>query len=455
MKRIIVIKAIYLLFISQVIHCGLLLAANKPNIVFILSDDQGYGDLSCMGATDLKTPNIDTLAAEGMKFTSFYTYQRCSPARMSFMTGTMAHRLDSVKVIYKRDRMGINPSEITIPELLKKEGYKSALVGKWHLGDWEPFHPLNHGFDYFYGFLNIGTEKKNTYVLLENRTILKSPTKKTIGHAKGMVNAALNFMKQNKQQPFFLYYADPTPHTPCVPSKEFVGTSKRGIYGDVIHELDWSVGQLLKGIDDLGLKENTLVIFTSDNGAVVNTPGLGSGGHLRGGKWTNFEGGIRVPFLARWPGKIPANSCNEQIINIMDMLPTFCNIAGAHTPTDRFLDGKNILPYLQVQKLSSPLHNSFVVPTSTIRHGKWKLYVKAQNPGGGKGTKKENIPSATAGSLFNLEDDLGEKTNVARQHPEICQQLHKKMNSFLKELKKTTRPLGRITSPEADALKVK
>ena len=290
-------------------------AERKPNILFYLTDDLGYGDVGSYGAVGQSTPAIDKLAQEGTKFSNFYVHQRCSPSRAAFMTGSYAQRVGLEKVIYKhRDGpVGLNPSEITLPELLQTADYKTALVGKWHLGEWEPFHPLNHGFDYFYGFLKVieGSEKVS---LIENRKELARNIQKTGGQAPGMVKAAIDFMKKHKDESFFLCYSDPLPHAPFIPSEQFKGTSKRGNYGDVIHEIDWQFNHLMNALKELELEEDTIVVFTSDNGPPVERQSrydVGLTGPLRDGKWTDFEGGVRVPFIIRWLGKVKAAASSE------------------------------------------------------------------------------------------------------------------------------------------------
>ena len=373
---------------------------SKPNIVFILADDLGYGDLGCYGATDIHTPNIDSLARDGMKFTSFYVHQRCSPSRLAFMTGSYAHRAGSTKVIYRRDRIGINPAEITTPELLKQAGYTCGLVGKWHLGEWEPFHPLNHGFDYFKGAWHIAADDDEAGeeggAFMENRTVLDPKYRKCGETEHEEVNGALSFIEANKARPFFLFYASRGTHSHWKPSAQFIGTSPRPKnYGDAVQELDFEVGRLLQKLDELGLASNTLVIFGSDNGAPV-TPGP-SNEPLREGKWTNFEGGIRTPWLMRWPGRIPAGAASDAIAGIWDLLPTFCAIAEVAPPTDRTLDGVSLLPVLLGETVAVPPHENVIMAGSTIRQGDWKLFLKAENPGGKGNQGGKPTP---AGSLY-------------------------------------------------------
>ena len=300
---------------------------SKPNIIFILTDDQGYGDLSCYGSEVIATPNIDRLCNEGMKFESFYVHNRCSPTRAALMTGSHAGRTGIDNVVYRWEGNGINEDEITVAELLKDSGYTTGMVGKWHLGSWEKFNPVNHGFDSFYGFFYKDDETKGLFKNLEmveeigNQTNgIYSPKLRQAG-IDFIKNVTTENQKQGTKNPFFLYYASPLPHTKWVPHPDFIGSSKQGTYGDVVQEIDWQVGGLLDTLDELEIAENTLVIFASDNGPQLNIEGHGSSGPLRDGKWSNFEGGIRVPCLMRWPGKIPARSINNEITAIIDMLP--------------------------------------------------------------------------------------------------------------------------------------
>ncbi|MFN3189418.1 MAG: sulfatase-like hydrolase/transferase [Aureliella sp.] len=428
---------------------GLVEAADKPNIVVFLTDDQGYGDLGCYGSDSLETPNIDRLCQQGMKFTDFYVHQRCSPTRLAFMTGSHAHRVGCTKVIYNRDRIGIHVDEITTPELLRKAGYATGIVGKWHLGEWNAFNPVRHGFDFFHGFM-IDLEKGTG--IYRNLRRIESVKRKTDGaHSPKLLDAAVGFIKENKGRPFFLYYASPLPHTPWIPNERFRGTSPRGTYGEVIREIDWQVGELMKTLDEQGLAKNTLFVFASDNGPVLGING-GDAGPLRDGKWTDFEGGIRVPCTMRWPDRIKPGSTSNQITGIIDLLPTFCAIAGVEPPGDRVIDGRNILPYMKGQKVEQPIHETFVVPRSVIRHGQWKLLVRELKPGGKSGREGKR-PSAPAGSLFNLAVDPGETRDVSADHPEIVADLRRRMDKAVRELEANSRPIGRLPDTPASTTK--
>lgn len=424
---------------------------SRPNILFILTDDQGYGDLGCFGAENIATPHIDRLAQEGMKFTSFYVHNRCSPTRLAFMTGCHAHRAGTDNVIYRRERIGIHEDEVTVAELLRESGYTTGIVGKWHLGDWEEFNPVRHGFDSFFGFMEHGGESgtKRLKGLWRNEELIEPKVSSTDGiYSPKLLKAGIEFIEANQDRPFFLYYASPLPHTKWLPLEQFQGSSEQGTYGDVIQEIDWQVGELLATLDELNLTANTLVIFASDNGPQLNVDGHGSSGPLRDGKWTNFEGGIRVPCIMRWPGIIPAGSANHEITGIIDLLPSFCSLAGATVPDDRVIDGRSIVSYMQGNEVEPPIHDSFIVPGATVRLGDWKLLTKAQKPGGTNDKKEakgktDRVP-APAGSLFNLKNDPGETTDLSSQNPEKVQELAKFMDAFMAELEANSRPIGTL-----------
>ncbi|NNJ24726.1 sulfatase family protein [Alienimonas chondri] len=420
-------------------------AAERPNVVVILTDDQGYGDLGCYGSPDIATPNVDALCAAGMKFTSFYVHNRCSPTRAALLTGCHAQRLGINTVVYRRQRTGLHADEITVAELLKEAGYATGIVGKWHLGEWDRFNPTRHGFESFYGFMDCDDDK--TVGIYRNDQIVERIKHMTDGeHSPKLLAAGIDFIRENKDRPFFLYYASPLPHVRWRPMERFRGTSQQGTYGDVVQEIDWQVGELMKTLDELGLRENTLVVFLSDNGPQLNVAGHGSAGPLRGGKWTNFEGGVRVPCVVRWPAVVPAGSVKDEIAGAIDLLPTLCEVAGVGVPEDRVIDGRSLLPYLRGEELDQPIHETFVVPGAAIRHGRWKLLTKRQKPGGSGGTagpaKGLNARTAEAGSLFDLRVDPGETTNLAAERPDKVAELSDMMASFMNELNARSRPIG-------------
>jgi len=430
-----------------IVLAGVAVAAPRPNILFILADDHGFDALSATGAKGIATPSIDRLRDEGMVLTDFYVHNRCSPTRLAFMTGSQSDRAGWHAVIYRWSMVGINADEITTPELLQQAGYTTGIVGKWHLGEYEQFNPVNHGFDSFYGFMKYEGEKEAIY---RDRELVEKVKQKTDGiHSEKLLAAGIEFIETNKDKPFFLFYSSPLPHQPWNPSERFKGTSEKGNHGDVMQELDWQVGELLKTLDEQGLSENTLVIYATDNGPQLNFGGEEKSGIYRDGKWSDFEGGIRVPCFMRWPGKIaPGSSCHE-ITAIYDLLPTFCEIARVSPPQDRVIDGRSILPYMLGQKVDSPIHDAFMVNGSTFRYGDWKLIYKKQDPGG---TEKYwgDRTSARAGSLFNLKKDPSETTDVSMQHPEVVSELTRRVESAMKDLKKNTREIGKTPdySPE-------
>ena len=447
MKKFTILSAL-LVFIAVALNAGADTAAadvKRPNIIVVLTDDQGYGDVGYNGSK-IKTPNIDALAKNGMVFTDFYVENRCSPTRLAFMTGCYSQRVGHDKVIYRTQKIGINPDEVTVAELMQKAGYATALVGKWHLGEWEPFHPLNHGFDTSLTFL-ADSKSNSDFSLYRDRKLVddRKKLRKTDGvFTPQLLQAGKDFIKQNKDKPFFLFYATPTPHTPWLPSEQFAGTSPVGKYGDVVREIDWQVGELIKTLQEQGVADNTLLVFTSDNGPVLREPGP-EAGPLRGGKWSDFEGGIRVPTVMHWSGVIKPGSVNNEIAGIIDLLPTFCEIAGVEPPKDRVIDGVSLLPYLRGKDLDAPIREAFVVPGSAIRMGQYKLLMRPMTY---QGRSDDKPVPATKGSLFNLSADIGETTDISAENPEIVAKLLARYEKEMENLKANTRPIGRL--PEAD-----
>jgi arylsulfatase A-like enzyme len=318
----------------------------KPNIVLILADDLGYGDIGIFGAKDIRTPNIDGLANKGIKFTEFYCPSPvCSPTRAGLLTGRYPRRMGIDGVFFPESFTGIPASEVTMAEALKEQGYATSIVGKWHLGHHKQYLPLQNGFDEYFGIPYSNDMMGTVYMRGDEVVEYKVDQRYT---TKTYTEEATKFIGKNKNKPFFLYLAHSMPHVPLYASPEFEGKSKRGLYGDVIEELDWSVGQVLQALQQHGIAENTLVIFTSDNGPwmAFDVEG-GSPGPLREGKQTTFEGGMRVPTVAYWPGKIKAGSVYDNIATQFDFFPTFMKMAGAanYQPKNP-LDGEDIMPVL-------------------------------------------------------------------------------------------------------------
>lgn len=430
-------------------------AAEKPNFVFINVDDLGYADIEPFGSTLNRTPHLNRMAREGRKLTCYYAAPVCSPSRASLMTGCYPKRtLPIPHVLFPANDVGLSQDEITIAELLKDQGYTTACIGKWHLGDQPEFLPLRHGFDYYFGLpysndmgpvedgikSNLGdpipkNRKSNQppLPLIRNDTILQRVRGEDQTKLEAMYSEeAVKFIRQHRDEPFFLYFAHTAVHFPIYPGKAFQGKSNNGIYGDWVEEVDWTVGQVLDTIRELGLSENTLVIFTSDNGGTrrgVNAP-------LRGFKGSTWEGGMREPTIAWWPGKIPPGTETDAITSMMDILPTFVKLAGGEVPADRKLDGGDIWPILSGQpNAKSPHEEAFYyfrgLKLQAVRSGPWKLHL----------AKKE---------LYNLNDDIGETTNVADDNPQVVQRLlalAERMNGDLgiDGMGPGVRPLGRVS----------
>ncbi|MGJ8673441.1 sulfatase family protein [Rubritalea sp.] len=427
--------------------------AQKPNVIIIYTDDLGYGDLGCYGAEGYETPHLDQMAKEGMRFTDFSTSSSiCTPSRAGLLTGRYAKRWGhNGKVYFPDSKDGMPPSEITIAEMLKTEGYQTALVGKWHLGHQPEYLPTSQGFDYFFGipysndmwhdpktpladnavFREDLTRKdyldsklankssRNRVPLMQGTEVIEWPVDQA-QLTRRYTEEALAFIRENENGPFFLYFAHAMPHIPLYASEQFKGKSEHGLFGDVIQEIDWSVGQLLTFLKERGLAENTLVVFTSDNGPWLSKKkDAGNAGPFRAGKMTDYEGGNRVPCIAWKPGTVPAGKvCNIQT-STLDMFPTIAALAGAELPSDRAIDGLDVSSILKGEFENAPQHDYHLYRSkNAIRVGDWK-YVK--------GKKKIE--------LFNLATDKGEKENLAKSHPEKVQSLAKKLTEVNAQMK--------------------
>ena len=416
-------------------------AAPQPNVIFILADDLGYGDLSSYGATDIATPNIDRLAHEGVRFTSYYSAANtCSPSRAALMTGRYPPRSGVNAVLFHDTPEGLPASEITIAELLRDAGYQTAMVGKWHLGTTDEFLPLSHGFIEFFGVAH-SNDEKNFFVYDGHRRIPEAVDQAQL--LRRYTDRALDFIGRAAQagKPFFLYFAADAPHVPLYPSTEFAGRSRRGTYGDVVEELDASVGELLAKVAELGIDGQTLVIFSSDNGPwLAMRDWGGSAGILRGGKTGTFEGGHRVPAAARWPDRIKAGIEANELADMMDWLPTLADLAGARLPDDRTIDGRSLTPvllgtgareptpffYLRIRSPLGDQHHE----TGAVREGRWKLQLpKRGYPEFLEPLMKTELYSHGV-MLFDLEADPGEHKDVASEHPDVVERLKKMIADF-------------------------
>ncbi|MEJ7780135.1 MAG: sulfatase [Daejeonella sp.] len=409
--------------------------SEPPNIIVILADDLGYGDLGCYGHPTIKTPNLDRMAAEGIRFTQFYVGASiCTPSRAAFLTGRLAIRSgmagsdSSGNALYPKSTGGLPESELTVSEALKTKNYTTALVGKWHLGHLSQFLPLNHGFDLFYGlpYSNdmVSPAYKNAPPLpfFENGKIIESnPDQRLL--TKRYTERAIDFIKANKSKPFFLYYANNFPHVPLHASDTFLNKSERGLFGDAVEELDWSVGEILKNLKQLDLDKNTLVIFTSDNGPWLREKeNGGSSGLLFEGKGSTYEGGFRVPAIARWPGKIKPNQTSSAIATTMDLYPTFLKLAGVPLPKDRLLDGKDMYRVLtgEIKEVQDEVYYYSRDKLYAIRKGAYKAHFITKPSYSKELPAAHNIPL-----LYDIEHDPSEKFEIGKDHPEIIQQILK------------------------------
>src|SRR4051812_9689549 len=333
-------------------------ATSRPNVIIVLTDDQGYADVGVFGAQGFTTPNLDRMAGEGIKLTSLYVAAPiCSPSRAALLTGSYPVRVGITDVLLPDSATGLNPDEVTLAELLKPVGYATAAIGKWHLGDDNEFLPTRQGFDEYFG-LPYSNDMTPLPLLEDEQVVEESPDLSQL--TQRYTARALDFITRNRANPFLLYLAHTMPHVPLAASDDFRGKSEQGLYGDVIMELDWSVGQLLGKLEELGIARDTLVVFTSDNGPWLRYGNhAGSAAPLREGKWTTFEGGQRVPGIARWPARIPAHAVSNEIVTTMDLFPTLAAITGAALP-GWTIDGKNVLPLLEdVPGAVSPTHTLY------------------------------------------------------------------------------------------------
>ena len=393
---------------------------SKPNIVLMLIDDMGYGDIGPFGSKVNRTPNLDRLAAEGMKLTSFYACPVCTPSRAQILTGCYAKRVSLPNVIGPGAAVGISAAERTVAQLLKAQGYATQCIGKWHVGDQPEFFPTRHGFDHYLGlpYSNDMIRKSGKtgvpcVPLLRDETLLEEVSAEGQNTLTARyTEEALTFIRANRDKPFFLYFPQTAVHVPLHPGDAFRGKSGNGTYGDWVEEVDWSLGRVLDALRELKLAERTLVVFTSDNGPWL-TQGKNGGvaGPLRGGKGSTYEGGQRVPTIAWWPRQIAAGSTCDAVMANIDLLPTFVGLAGGRVPADRVIDGRDVWPLLSGAAKESP-HEAFYYFRSetleAVRSGPWKL---------------ELPPKSKTPVLYNLDAEIGETTDVSAQHPDEVKRL--------------------------------
>ncbi len=432
---------------TSLIMVALLLASfsgaadRPPNVVLVFADDLGYADVGVFGARGYSTPHIDRLAAEGVRFTDFYVAQAvCTASRAALLTGAYPQRVGLTGAVDHRAQHGISADETTLAELLKERGYATAIYGKWHLGHRPPFLPTRHGFDDFYGlpYSNdmwpFHPERPDDYPplpLIEGaETIETNPDQSLLTGEYG--RRAVAFIEAHRHQPFFVYLPHSMPHVPIFASEAFRGRTKRGLFGDVIEEVDDTVGRILSTLQRLDVDDQTLVVFTSDNGPWLSYGDhAGSAGPLREGKGTSFDGGVGVPFVARWPGHIPSGAVVREPAMTIDLLPTIAGLAGAPLP-DLAIDGKDIRPLLLGEAGARSPHEALFFywgrHLQAVRSGKWKLHFPHQyrsldGPAGSDGMPSQYIQRSIELALFDLEADRSETTDVAAQNPDVVRRL--------------------------------
>lgn len=405
-----------------------------PNFIIIYCDDLGYGDIGLYGNTIHRTPNLDQMANEGVVFTDFYvTSGVCSPSRSSLMTGSYAQRVDmhvnarpwgSVgrQVLFPKAQKGLNPDEVTVAEVLRKKGYATACIGKWHLGDQQDFLPTRQGFDYYYGipYSNDMDRDFCPLPLMKNEEVIEAPVdQNTI--TQRYTEEVISFIERNKSRPFFVYLPHAMTHNPLHAGENFRGKSGNGIYGDAVEEIDWSTGEILNCLKENNLQNNTMVLFSSDNGAA--RPFGGSNLPLSGWKGSTMEGGMRVPGIFWWPGKLDPKRIEYSMATTMDILPTFCHIVDGQLP-DVQIDGHNIFDLLTGESTESPYKVFYyyqLEQLQAVRKGPWKLHLPLDSIYGN--FHRAEIVDGRPLALYNLENDISESRDLSDQFPEIVQEL--------------------------------
>lgn len=468
-------------------------ATPPPNVIVILADDLGYGDLGCYGSKTIATPHLDRMAREGIRFTDAYAAAPfCSPARAGLLTGRLPARAGLPYVLFPTEHHGLPAAEITLPELLKTRGYATACIGKWHLGWRAPFHPLAQGFDRFHGLLHTNDVREwrvgdafmqlsmfGPLTRVEGERVVESPVDQA-ELTRHYTEQAVAFIRANRDRPFFLYLPHTMPHVPQYASPRFAGQSRGGLYGDTVEELDASTGTILDTLRELHLDTRTLVIFTNDNGAPSRGPAgaakkspapeffpgrhlAGSNAPLRAGKGTTFEGGVRVPFIAWWPGKISPRPAVAEPISHLDLFPTIARLAAAALPPGVTLDGLDVSALLLDAAPLPPrtLYHYFGYQAQAVRAGRWKLFL----PTDARPTPRpaslwwDHQPAAfnnqhrllAAPELYDLTADLAEKNNVAAQHPDLVARLTRQARDFDAALQRDHRPLQILPGPPPPA----
>jgi arylsulfatase A len=447
--------------------CG---ADRPPNFVVIFCDDLAYADIGPFGAEGYATPHLDQMAREGMRLTSFETAAAvCSASRAALLTGCYPQRVGILGALGPAAKHGIHDDEVLLPEILKSRGYATAIFGKWHLGHHPQFLPPRHGFDRYFGlpYSNDMWPKHPTNksfpplpLIDGEKTIELDPDQTQL--TTWYTERAVQFIADQHDKPFFLYVPHSMPHVPLFVSEKYRGKTERGLFGDVIAEIDWSVGQILAALKEHGVDDQTLVLFTSDNGPWLSYGNhAGSAGPLREGKGTTWDGGHRVPCVVRWPGQIPAGRENGELCGTIDVLPTLAKLAGGEVPTDRIIDGRDIGPLLRGEPGGKSPHEAFYYywdnGLEAIRRGNWKLhfphaYRSLSGPPGKDGEPGPYRQARTELALYNLAADVGESRNVADQNPEVVAELKKLADAAREDLGdsltgvagKNRRPAGKL-----------
>lgn len=480
---------------------------SRPNIIVIFADDLGYGDLGFQGSKTIATPRIDRMAREGVRFTDLYAAAPfCSPSRAALLTGRLPARAGLPYVMFPAEHHGLPAAEITLAELLRTRGYATACIGKWHLGWDRPFRPQQHGFDVFFGtpYSNDSNEWPvgspfiqvmglQPFPLMDGDRIVEAPADQA-RLTQRYTERAVAFIREHRDRPFFIYLPHTMPHVPQYASPKFAGTSRGGLYGDTIEELDWSTGVILDTLRELRIEERTLVIFTSDNGAAVRgAPARaaaakaktaakkakasgsaaagrfsgrshgGSNGPLRAGKGTTFEGGMRVPFVAWWPGTIAGGREVGAVASLMDLFPTCARLAGASLPEDRVYDGRDLGPLLKGagEREERPFFYYFGYQAQAVREGNWKLFVAVERRPEPRPASLwfDHLPHVFENQhrllakpqLYDLSRDVGETKDVAAEHPEIVARLTRHVSEFDAALQRDLRPMEFVPGPPPPA----
>ena len=442
----------------------------RPNVIVIFIDDMGYGDVGFNGATVPKTPNLDQMASEGMKFTDFYVgCAVCSGSRTALLTGCHYQRLSMNAVLFPNSDRGLHPDEVTLADMLGDAGYRTACVGKWHLGHLPPCLPTYQGFDSYWGIpysndmwidpanrlaedivireglsladLTAGHKAKNVVPILRDEEVIEYPADQTT-ITRRYTEQAIKFINEKRDQPFFLYLPHTMVHLPLAVSEAFDNPDK-SLITNAIEEVDWSVGEILKAVKAAGIAKDTLVIFTSDNGAAV-----GSSRPLRAKKGSVYDGGIREPTLMWWPGIIPAGAVCSEVAASIDIMPTLSTLCGGEL-TERKIDGKNIWPLMSGAKAAKSPHEAYVLMhgPGTVRSGKWKFYPWPEGKGKQNRDNANWKPSADPVQLYDTVADIGETTNVAAKHPDVVQRLQAAYDAHVAEIKANKRPTAEMKRP--------